>query len=258
MAVAKRSKLATSRRRRGRPASEVASRLPILLLDAAQELFLGQGYGATTVEQVASQIGATKRTVYAKFGDKAGLFAAMARRLVESRRGWLASVPIGETIDARLISFGTHLLSLVLAPEMLALHRVLTAESQRFPELAALVNQLSAQGARRRLARVIRDEVDRGTLTVTTPEVAAELLVGMIINAAMLASMLGREPVPGTRGSSWVEAAVSIFLDGCRNRSGMVRPIVDPGSRPDTPCQTLPSAKKSRSEKKQGRSVARE
>lgn len=217
MAVASQPKLAT-RRKSGRPPSEVAAFLPALLLDAAQELFLTQGYGATTVEQVASRIGATKRTVYAKFGDKAGLFAAMAKRLVESRRGWLAGDPVGETIDTRLISFGTQLLSLVLAPEVLALHRVLTAESQRFPELAALVDQLSAKGARRQLARVIKAEVNRGTLTVIDPEVAAELLVGMIVNSAMLASMLGRKPAPGMHGSRWVEAAVSVFLDGCRNR----------------------------------------
>lgn len=215
MAVASRPKLAT-KRKSGRPPSEVAACLPALLLDAAQELFLNQGYGATTVEQVASRIGATKRTIYAKFGDKAGLFAAMARRLVESRRGWLVGDPIGETIDARLICFGTQLLSLVLAPDILALHRVLTAESQRFPELATLVDQLSAQGARRRLAQLITAEVDRGTLVVSNPEIAAELLVGMIINSAMRSSMLGRDPIPGMRGGSWVEAAVSVFLDGCR------------------------------------------
>lgn len=215
MTVAARPK-PTIRRKCGRPPSEVAACLPVLLLDAAQELFLSQGYGATTVEQVASRIGATKRTVYAKFGDKAGLFSAMAKRLVESRRSWLADDPVGETIDARLISFGTQLMALVLAPEMLALHRVLTAESQRFPELAALVDQLSAQGARRRLVQLIKSEVDRGTLTVANPEIAAELLVGMIINSAMRASMLGRRPTREMRGSIWAKAAVAVFLDGCR------------------------------------------
>lgn len=209
-----------ARRTSGRPSGAVAARLPVLLLDAAQELFLDQGYGATTVEQIASRIGATKRTIYAKFGDKAGLFAAMAERLVESRRGWLASDPVGQTIDSRLIDFGTQLLALVLAPDILALHRVLTAESQRFPELAALVGQLSAQGARRRLAQVIEAEVTRGTLTLAEPEIAAELLVGMIINSAMHASMLGRKPVPMMREDIWVEAAVSMFLDGCRRRPG--------------------------------------
>lgn len=209
-----------SKRSSGRPSVAEAARLRVLLLDAAQALFLDQGYGATTVEQIASRIGATKRTVYAKFGDKAGLFAAMAKRLLEARRGWLAEDPPGGTVDLRLVHFGTQLLSFALAPDILALHRVLTGESLRFPELAALVARLSAQGARQRLGEVIKAEMQRGTLHVSDPAIAAELLVGMILNATMLTSLLGRQPMPAMQGRRWVEAAVALFLDGCRMRPG--------------------------------------
>jgi AcrR family transcriptional regulator len=60
----------------GLPAA-IAARLPMLLLDAAETRFLAQGYETTSVEQIAADVGATRCTIYAKFGDKAGLFSAL-------------------------------------------------------------------------------------------------------------------------------------------------------------------------------------
>lgn len=205
-------------RRSGRPPRDVAARLPTMLLDAAQALFLAQGYGATTVEQVASRIGATKRTVYVKFGDKAGLFAAMTRRLVERHRAWLSEEVPGASVDERLCNFGVRLLAQVAEPDMLALHRVIVAETHSFPELALLVDQLATTGVHRRLSQIIAREAAQGSLQVEDAELAAEFLVGMILHSAMLGSMLGRGTVAESSPAHWVGAAVAIFLDGSRGK----------------------------------------
>ncbi len=207
---------AARQRRSGRPPAAVAAQLPKLLLDAAESLFLAQGYGATALEQVASEVGATKRTIYAKFGDKAGLFSAMARRVVERRRTWLAGEFTGATVDERLVNFGRRLLALALSPDILALHRVIMAEAHRFPELASLVDQLAARGALRRLAAIITVESARGTLAIADPGVAAELLAGMIMNTAVQAGLLGRRSAAAGDPGQWVRTAVSMFLDGSR------------------------------------------
>jgi AcrR family transcriptional regulator len=47
------------------------------LLRAAQELFLRQGYHATTLDQVAEHAGYTKGAVYSTFKNKADLFLAV-------------------------------------------------------------------------------------------------------------------------------------------------------------------------------------
>lgn len=49
------------------------------LIAAARTLFLGQGYVATTLAQVAQRAGLAERTVYVRFGTKAALF----RRVVD-------------------------------------------------------------------------------------------------------------------------------------------------------------------------------
>lgn len=205
-----------AQRRTGRPPAAIAARLPMLLLDAAETRFLGQGYGATSLEQIAADVGATKRTIYAKFGDKAGLFSTMAKRIVERRRAWLSGEFAGATVDERLTNFGLKLLSLALAPDVLSLHRVIVAEAHRFPEIVLLVDELAAQGVHRRLAEIIAAEAAGGSLVVADPELAADLLIGMILNAAVHAGLLGRSSVAATRPAQWVKAAVSVFLDGRR------------------------------------------
>ena len=172
------------RRRTGRPPAAIAARLPGLLLNAAETRFLAQGYGTTSVEQIAADVGATKRTIYAKFGDKAGLFSAMAKRIVERRRAWLSGEFPGTTVDERLTNFGMQLISLALAPDVLSLHRVILAEAYRFPEIVLLVDELAAQGVRRRLTEIISAETVAGSLAIGDPGPGAELLVGMILNAA--------------------------------------------------------------------------
>ena len=204
------------RRRTGRPPAAIAARLPGLLLNAAETRFLAQGYGTTSVEQIAADVGATKRTIYAKFGDKAGLFSAMAKRIVERRRAWLSGEFPGTTVDERLTNFGMQLISLALAPDVLSLHRVILAEAYRFPEIVLLVDELAAQGVRRRLTEIISAETAAGSLAIADPGLGADLLMGMILNAAVDVSLLGRSSAATTRPARLVEAAVSVFLDGCR------------------------------------------
>lgn len=45
------------------------------IIEAASDLFLGQGFGATSVDQIAAAAEVSAPTVYATFGSKAGLLA---------------------------------------------------------------------------------------------------------------------------------------------------------------------------------------
>ena len=47
------------------------------ILDAAEELFLADGYGATTIARVARRAGVAADTVYATFGSKRGILKAL-------------------------------------------------------------------------------------------------------------------------------------------------------------------------------------
>jgi AcrR family transcriptional regulator len=62
---------------------EQASQTRLRILDSAQRLFSDRGYGATTMEAIATDAGVATDTVYASFGNKAGVL----HRLLDVRVG---------------------------------------------------------------------------------------------------------------------------------------------------------------------------
>lgn len=71
---------------------EQAAQTRMRILDAAQRLFVGRGYGATTMESIASEAGVATDTVYASFRNKAGLL----HKLLDVRVG-------GDELPIRLL-----------------------------------------------------------------------------------------------------------------------------------------------------------
>src|SRR5579863_3641742 len=132
--------------RSGRPPRAIAAQLSENILAAAEALFLEQGYGATTIEQVAGKIGATKRTIYVRFTDKAGLFHAVVKRVLDARRPDLRTIGTDRSVDERLNDMGLRVLSYVLDPDVVRLFRVVTAEAYRFPELNRMIEEQAAHG----------------------------------------------------------------------------------------------------------------
>jgi AcrR family transcriptional regulator len=53
------------------------------ILDAAERLFLNQGYQATTVERLAEEADVAVGSLYAHFGGKGGVYAALIDRALE-------------------------------------------------------------------------------------------------------------------------------------------------------------------------------
>ncbi len=203
-------------RNAGRPTRHAAAALPDRILDAAHDLFLAHGFEATSLNQIAAAAGATKRTLYVKLGDKAEIFAAFVRRMLDQRRQRLNDANPAGTPAERLTRFGETLLTLALDPDVLRLCRILVAEAPRFPALASLMEEQMTHGAQARLAALLRDEVARGRLSLADPDTAAELLLTMVIGQPQRAVLFGLEPWDAARRSRWVAAAVRLFREGCQ------------------------------------------
>ena len=67
------------------------------ILGAARELFGRQGYEPTSIDEVASAAKVAKSSVFAHFGDKANLLAALGLAEIEmlAEAGESGAVPIG-------------------------------------------------------------------------------------------------------------------------------------------------------------------
>ncbi|MBD7950644.1 TetR/AcrR family transcriptional regulator [Oerskovia rustica] len=115
-------------RRPGRPRTAERAARRAGLLDVAIQIFGARGYGATTIEAVASEAGVTKRTIYQHFTDKAGLFVAA----VESQHAHEHTIT-GEDLE----SLATRIVRTLHGDQAVTLHRLVIAEALQFPDLAA-------------------------------------------------------------------------------------------------------------------------
>src|SRR6516225_5388806 len=77
----------TPKSRGGRPTKSAALERDQRLIEVATRQFLDRGYDATSLDAVAEAARVSKPTVYARYGDKRGLFAEVLRREIAR---WLA------------------------------------------------------------------------------------------------------------------------------------------------------------------------
>jgi len=127
---------AVSLRGAGRPkASDVEARTQDLI-DAAAQLFLANGYTRTSLESIARAARVAVRTIYVKFGGKAGLLDAV----LLSRRDAFFQMrdmdhdmrPFRDVVD----DFARRFYDLLCQEQSIAMQRVIIAEAADNPELA--------------------------------------------------------------------------------------------------------------------------
>lgn len=205
-------------RRGGRPSKADAEQLAHRIVAAATELFLSLGYGATTVEAVARRAGVSKRTFYHRFDNKSALFSAVVHRTIEKLRP-PANVPLLQGAD--LAEILRHLANLVLtaalSPPAIALHRLIVAESSRFPNLAAVVtHQGATEEAIRLIAGILERETNAGNLSLDNPKFAAQQFLHMLIAVPQRRAMGLGTPMTSAEVEAWAHDVVNLFLNGCR------------------------------------------
>jgi len=185
-------------------------------------LFLADGYGATSVEAITQRAGVSKRTFYARFDDKAQVFEAVLHDVVERlRRPRGIPVVEGDALAANLQRLAALMLSAALTPDALALHRLIVAESQRFPKVAAAVNRQAA--GEEAVALVARLLVHERGLDRDDADFAARQFLHMVVAIPQrLAIGLGT-PLTPAQLRDWPGSVVRLFLDGA-SRQGAPAP----------------------------------
>ena len=205
-------------RRGGRPSRAAALQLRDRILEVAAELFLTEGYGSTSIEAVAARAGISKRTFYHRFDDKAALFAAVVHRIVAQIRP-PPEVPLleGTTLHDILSRLAGLILHAALSPQAIALHRLVTAESVRFPHLARAVYEEGwAQEATALIGDLLTRELPDLRLSVELRSFVAVQFVHMVVAVPQRRIMgLGVPMTPGEL-DAWAAHTVKLFLNGCR------------------------------------------
>ena len=213
------SKLGKLSRRGGRPSKEEASLIEDKILDAAAALFFSEGYGTTSIEEIARQAHISKRTFYVRYSDKAAIFRAVLHRLINRMRTPANSADrlfAGDDIKEILHRIAPIFLRATLTPEALALHRILVSEALRFPELVMIMNEQGArQEAIRRIAELLQKEADAKQRKLRDAHFAAEQFLQMLTTAPQRRHLGLGVPMTTAEIDAWASATVDLFLQGC-------------------------------------------
>ncbi len=204
-------------RRGGRPSREQAAQLQETILDAATALFLTEGFGATSIEAVAERARISKRTFYHRFDGKAKLFEAVVHRLIER---WRPSVEerlqAAGSFEDILRRAARQILTIALLPEALALHRIVIAESQRFPALARVMNDSGTKTGVDRIAALLEHGATTGTIRPIDYRFAAEQFLTMVLTVPRRRALGFGEALSPDELDTWAERTVELFLRGCQ------------------------------------------
>jgi TetR/AcrR family transcriptional repressor of mexJK operon len=192
------------------------------ILEAAAELFLGQGFLGTSMDEVAARAAVSKRTVYNRFASKEALFLGVVEHMTNaaSDRVQLAmrEPETVEEVAEQLRGHAERLLTIALVPRLLQLRRLVIGEAVRFPQLGRALYDGGPGRAIAGLAGALARWADRGLLVIEDPLAAATqfnwLIMGEPINRAMFFGDDAAMPV--ARRDAHVAAGVRVFLAAYR------------------------------------------
>jgi TetR/AcrR family transcriptional repressor of mexJK operon len=188
-----------------------------LILAAGLRIFLRHGYRDASMDGIARNARVSKRTLYAHFESKQTLFVAILRdacqRIVEP----IARARPGRDVKRTLVELGRQFVRLGLSPQLNALHRLVVAESLRFPELGRLYYGIAREKLWDVIAAYLEEEARRGTLTIDRPRLAAEQFCAILGGHPHVRLQLGIDQrLPRRTVGDDVTAGVQLFLNGCR------------------------------------------
>jgi AcrR family transcriptional regulator len=151
------------------------------VLKAAFAVFRKRGFSDASTLEIATRARVSKRDLYALFGSKHAMLTACIKERTSRMRQPLelaAPVPSSrEAVGAALVQFGTSILRGVCDPDVLAVHRLAMAESERAPAIAL---SLDSNGR----------EANHAALAVWLARVQAQALLGPGDPAAMAGQFL--------------------------------------------------------------------
>ncbi|TCG03858.1 TetR family transcriptional regulator [Paraburkholderia steynii] len=181
------------------------------ILDGAKTVFLSQGFGLATMDDVAAAAGVSKQTVYRHFKSKEALFvglvSSMCAQVGELLAGAQDEQSAGSAED-ELQELGWSLARSLIVPDYLRLYRAIVAEAERLPELGQVFYENGAKVVRAFAAKILRRQFDEPTAVLR-----AATFVQLVLGDAYLELSIGYTvPDVDARFALQIDEAVAAAL----------------------------------------------
>lgn len=165
---------------------------PSEIVQAALELFIERGFGATRIEDVARRAGVAKGTLFVYFPTKQDLFRAVARNILAVNLDQLHQAAADP--DRRLADLVPALLgqaAQVGETRLPALVRLLISESRAFPDLAQVWHDEVVSKILGLLMAAIERAQARGEIRPGDPRLYAFSIVGPLLAGTLFREIFG-------------------------------------------------------------------
>ncbi|QQD16754.1 TetR/AcrR family transcriptional regulator [Spongiibacter nanhainus] len=185
-----------------------------LIVKAASELFVEQGYSNTSMDTIAREAGVSKQTLYSHFGGKEQLFTAAIDSKCDEYQ--LDSTHRQDIPDCRhyLEDFAIHFARLLVSEEAIGIYRVCASEAGR-SNVGKLFWEAGPAKIRSGLIDYLQSQVEAGVLHIEDTELAATQLTAMLHSKYHSRALYGvDESVTQEDLQYYARSCVDLFLRG--------------------------------------------
>jgi AcrR family transcriptional regulator len=183
------------------------------LLAVAKATFSQKGFAATTMDDIATAAGMSKKTLYKLFDSKTALFRTMLTHSLPNAPGAGDQRPAATAIDALRLSL-KRISDIALAPGEIALHRLIVSERASSPDIAKVFSEVIFNLG----ADSVVDSVKRVQLKPYLHDLpakwVAEMLLGMVFGNDHFRLMVDDSyKVDRRRLNKRIDLAVTMFCE---------------------------------------------
>ena len=209
------------RRCRGRPQARPDEETRAILLESARHEFASSGFAASSMESVARHAGVSTKTLYRLIPNKAALFEHMVTdRMERFTSGVRFRACDGSDIEGALRDALVICGELILDPEVLAIQRMILAESDKFPEIAETFYKNAMMRTVGTLANWLKVQHERGLIVVADAHETAGILLGMLVFQPQRDVHFGHKPpLTSAQIKERARNCAALFLRGVQPRA---------------------------------------
>jgi TetR/AcrR family transcriptional repressor of mexJK operon len=150
------------------------------ILNAAINLFIEQGFAATSMELIAKNADVSKQTVYSHFGSKDDLFSASIECKCESMQILDLSLHDLSDPQAVLINLAKNFTDTLTSKESCAVHKICVFESSTYPQVSEIFYQAGPLKITNEVTQLMGEMHQQNILHIENPRHAALQFLNMI------------------------------------------------------------------------------
>lgn len=197
---------------RGRPINEARADE---IVAVAAELFMQQGFHATTMEQIAKTLGISKLTLYSRFKNKDALFeAVIAHKCQQYIPEALFSDFDKKMPEDSLYAIAYALLQLLVSDDASNMEHLLMAEAGKHKQLTGIFYKTGPIRVKTMIAEHLKSLDAKGILRIPDPMLAAHMFTALLKGSDIyLRICMNIAPIPTDKDiRDYCRKAVAMFM----------------------------------------------